>query len=85
LVFADNARDKLVDFTAIRPQNVKISSAHKLIYYILTSEELGYLQTEIERPWNRFTNVDLFVPDVGLIIEINGPTHYFESSGKLRP
>jgi hypothetical protein len=33
----------------IVPQKTVISSAHKFIYYILTSEEIGLKEVEIEK------------------------------------
>jgi len=47
-----------------------------MIYYLLTSPELGYKNVEIEKVTSRLTSCDIFIPEANIILEINGPAHY---------
>ena len=51
------------------------------MYYILTSPELGYKQVEVEKYYH-IGYTDLYIHDIDLAIELDGPNHYFNNSKK---
>ena len=55
----------------------QVSSAHKLIYFMLTSTEIGFRDVRIEHQFSDTETCDIYVPEANLIIEIDGPTHFF--------
>ena len=61
-----------------------VSNAHKLVYYLLTSPELGYTDVEIEKQYE-LGSTDLYIHDIGLAIELDGPSHFFNGSLKPMP
>ena len=60
---------------------MSLSKSHKFMYYLLTSPELGYKQVEVERPYNG-GHADLYIHDIDVAIELDGPNHYFNQSDK---
>ena len=67
---------------AVQARDLAVSNAHKLVYYLLTSPELGYTDVEIEKRYE-LGSTDLYIHDIGLAIELDGPSHFF--NGSLRP
>ena len=51
------------------------------MYYLLTSPELGYSKVDVEKPWPGGLH-DLYIYEIDLPIEIDGPNHYFNQSKK---
>ncbi len=47
-----------------------------MIYYLLTSPEVGFKKIEIEKITSRHATCDIYIPEVNVILEINGPAHY---------
>jgi hypothetical protein len=67
-----------------------MSWGHKFVYFLLTSQELGYNKVQIERPINsvrggKLCSLDLYVEEIGLTVEVNGPRHMLNFSKKERP
>ena len=42
----------------------------------MTSPEVGFTRVEIEKPVTKLTSCDIYIPEVNVILEINGPAHY---------
>lgn len=71
---------ELVDPTIMESQleNVTVSQVHKLMYIILTGPDFGYEDVRIETVIGTGNNlVDIYVPEANMIIEIDGPAHFF--------
>jgi hypothetical protein len=47
-----------------------------MIYYLLTSPEVGFKKVEIEKITSRHATCDIYIPEVNVVLEINGPAHY---------
>ena len=62
---------------------VKLGKGVKTLYYLLTSPELGYKQLSIEYFVNPTKSVDIYIHDIDLAIECDGPVHYF-STGEYK-
>ena len=71
----------LKDFENLRGSQLSLSKSHKFMYYLLTSPELGYKQVEVERPYNG-GHADLYIHDIDVAIELDGPNHYFNQLDK---
>ena len=52
------------------------------MYYLLTSPELGYSKVELEYKFEQAKTIDLYIHDVELAIEIDGPVHYWVNTGE---
>lgn len=50
-----------------------------MFYYILTQPEFGFKKVQLEYPISDMIAADLFVPEKNLIIQIDGPCHFFNS------
>ena len=58
-----------------------LSVYQKLIYYLLTYPEIGFKDVRIEKKFemkdDQDITVDLYIPEIDMIIEIDGPCHYY--------
>ena len=69
----------------IRQKQVKISKAHRLVYYLLTSKELGYKDVHIEVPiLNHISNADLYIGELNLVVNVDGPSHFYLDEPYIR-
>ena len=53
------------------------------MYYLLTSPEIGYREVEFEKPYH-LGYADLYIHDIQLAIELDGPAHFFNNSNKRK-
>jgi hypothetical protein len=56
-----------------------------MIYYLLTSPEVGIKKVEIEKITSRHSTCDIYIPEVNVILEINGPAHYLNRKNENEP
>lgn len=56
-----------------------------MIYYLLTSPEVGFEKVEIEKITSRHSTCDVFIPEANVILEINGPSHYLNRKNENEP
>ena len=62
----------------------KLSKSIKFCHYLLTSPELGYKNVDLECYLEANKSVDLYIHDIGLAIEMDGPPHYFSNTGERK-
>ena len=55
----------------------RLSKAIKLCHYLLTSPELGYKNVQFEYFYETNKSVDLYIHEIDLAIELDGPAHFF--------
>lgn len=63
---------------------IRLSKATKFTHYLLTSPELGYKRVEMEANLEANKSADIYIHDIGLSIENDGPPHYFSNTGKRK-
>lgn len=52
---------------------------------MLTSKELGYKDVHIEVPiLNHITNADLYIGELDLVVNVDGPTHFYLDEPSIR-
>ena len=51
---------------------------------MLTSPELGYKHVDLECYLETNKSVDMYIHDIGLAIEMDGPPHYFSNTGERK-
>ena len=68
----------------IKFQVNKLSKSIKLCHYLLTSPELGYKHVDLECYLETNKSVDIYIHDIGLAIEMDGPPHYFSNTGERK-
>lgn len=61
-----------------------MSKGVKFCHYLLTSPELGYTKVEVEYFLEKSKATDIYIHDVDLCIEIDGPPHYFSNTGERK-
>jgi hypothetical protein len=66
-----------------------LSVYQKLIYYLLTYPEIGFKDVRIEKKFemkdDQDITVDLYIPEIDMIIEIDGPCHYYNRASSSAP
>ena len=70
--------------TSLQYSLSKMSKGVKFCHYLLTSPELGYTKVEVEYFLEKNKATDIYIHDVDLCIEIDGPPHYFSNTGERK-
>jgi hypothetical protein len=64
---------------------VQVSKSHKLVFYLLTSKELGYIDVHMEVPIIKgVTYADIYVKEIDIALMIDGPTHFYLDEQSIR-
>ena len=71
--------------SSLRYDVKSIAKSVKLMHYLLTSPEIGFKRVSFEYFFEKSKSVDLYVHEVDLPIEMDGPAHFFSNTGDPRP
>lgn len=58
----------------------KLSKGAKFCHYLLTSPEIGFKKISLEHYIDANKSVDLYVHDIDLAIEVDGPVHFYANT-----